>query len=465
MDGKTVGRRVRDEFSPQPHLPLERVYFCATDRLTRLTTSRSLASLDPAHVHEHLTQALYSLADADVAAASPQQKSGFFNFFAVILETFLKGIDGVLEFGNVPYSYGFSIILLTILVKVGTFPLSKKQLESNMQIQALQPRIKKLQEQYADDQEKLQLETAKLYKVAEVNPLAGCLPTFVSLPIYIGLYRSLTNAADEGLLTEGFFWIPSLAGPTTIAARQAGTGSAWLFPLVDGAPPIGWHDATAYLVLPVLLIVSQYASQKILSGQQQQSQQNETANAIIKFLPLMIGWFSLNVPAGLTLYWFTNNLLSVGQTALLRANFKAPEIAEPGTSDSGSIEVERQKAVAKLSPPPPKRTGDKFWELKKQESGGSVVAEVVAQPAEPKQERGSKFYDLKAKELDEATSRQGQPPEAEVVSQAAVATEVAEPEGAGQEEPKPSQAKVKKASFKKGKGKGGKASYNKKRRK
>ena len=144
-----------------------------------------------------------------MAAVEPQTKSGFFNFFAGVLETFLKGIDGVLEFANVPYSYGFSIILLTILVKIGTFPLSKKQLESNMQIQALQPRIEKLKEQYADDQERLQLETAKLYKVAEVNPLAGCLPTFVSLPIYIGLYRSLTNAADEGLLTDGFFWIPS----------------------------------------------------------------------------------------------------------------------------------------------------------------------------------------------------------------------------------------------------------------
>jgi len=447
----------------------------------------SLSAVDPAHLHDHLTQVLYSIADADVAAVEPQTKSGFFNFFAGVLETFLKGIDGVLEFANVPYSYGFSIILLTILVKVGTFPLSKKQLESNMQIQALQPRIEKLKEQYADDQERLQLETAKLYKVAEVNPLAGCLPTFVSLPIYIGLYRSLTNAADEGLLTDGFFWIPSLAGPTTIAARQAGTGSAWLFPLENGAPPIGWHDAAAYLVLPVLLIVSQYASQQILQGQQKQSQQQQSANAIIKFLPLMIGWFSLNVPSGLTLYWFTNNLLSVGQTVLLRSNFKAPEI-DGDVSTSGGIEVERVSAFTQqkqVAPPPPaERSGDKFWALKQAETakdGGSVVAEVLSKPASSP-ERGSKFRELKAKETTTVAAAS-----AEVVAKpAAVTTEVAEPEVqvaevaevAEAEEPKPeageeaspappapqaSGAKKSSAFKKKGKGKG-KGGYQKKRR-
>lgn len=457
----------------------------------------SLSSVDPNHLHDHMAQVLYSLADADVVAAAadsassaaadvvaavpPEKKAGFFQFFATVLEAFLKGIDGVLEFAHVPYSYGFSIILLTILVKVGTFPLSKKQLESNMQIQALQPRIAKLKEQYADDQEQLQLETAKLYKVAEVNPLAGCLPAFVSLPIYIGLYRSLTQAAEEGLLTEGFFWIPSLAGPTTIAARQAGTGSAWLFPFENGAPPIGWHDASLYLVLPALLIASQYASQKILAGQQQQSQENQSANAIIKFLPLMIGWFSLNVPAGLTLYWFTNNLLSVGQTAFLRANFKAPEISEGSTS--GGLEVERVSAAKQLQskapPPPPKRTGDKFWALKNQESGGSVVAEVLSKPqGSDTPKAGSKFWDLKAKEIDEVTSNtSGTGGAAAEVAQAVrtttTTTEVAEPqvqvakvaevakeeEKEEEEEPAPARrqsARAKKTSAlrKKGKGKG-----------
>lgn len=65
------------------------------------------------------------------------------------------------------------------------------------------------------------METARLYKQAGINPLAGCLPTLATIPVFIGLYRALTRAADEGLLTSGFFWIPSLAGPSSIAARQS----------------------------------------------------------------------------------------------------------------------------------------------------------------------------------------------------------------------------------------------------
>jgi YidC/Oxa1 family membrane protein insertase len=81
--------------------------------------------------------------------------------------------------------------------------------------------VKELQAKYANDTETLQIETARLYKEAGVNPLAGCLPTLATIPVFIGLYRALTKAADDGLLTSGFFWIPSLGGPTTMTARQA----------------------------------------------------------------------------------------------------------------------------------------------------------------------------------------------------------------------------------------------------
>lgn len=233
-----------------------------------------------------------------------------------------------------PYSYGFSIIVLTVLVKLATFPLSKKQVESSMQMQAMQPRIKELQAMYANDPERLQMEQARLYKEAGFNPLAGCLPVFATLPVFIGLYRALSNAASEGLLTDGFYWIPSLGGPTSIASRNAGSGFAWLWPFVDGHPPLGWHDTAAYLVLPVLLVASQYVSQQIVSPQpktddpaQQQSQ------AILKFLPLMIGFFSLNVPAGLTLYWFANNIITTAQTLILRKTTTAPE---PPVAKSGA---------------------------------------------------------------------------------------------------------------------------------
>ena len=354
----------------------------------------------------HVAQALYSIADA---AAAPEvteaatKKAGFLDF-SNILETFLKIIDGGLEALHVPYSYGFSIILLTLLVKAATFPLSKQQVESSMAMQALQPRIKEIQTKYANDQEQLQLETAKLYKQANVNPLAGCLPSLASLPIWIGLYKGLSNAASEGVLNEGFFWIPSLSGPTTIAARTAGTGLQWLFPFEDGAPPVGWHDAGAYLVLPVLLIVSQYISQKILSSQPGAPQQPEGgANAILKFLPLMIGWFSLNVPSGLTLYWFTNNILTVTQTAWLRQSFKAPEMAGAGSASpsAGGAPVVERVAAVKQDPIPAGRSGDKFWDLKRKESGAggpSMAAAEVVDKTGGAPVRGAKFQALKQQE-------------------------------------------------------------------
>jgi YidC/Oxa1 family membrane protein insertase len=370
-----------------------------------------LSSLDAQQLHDHVTQVLYTLSDAAVAtadagvdaASDPQnaQSGGIFGFFATTLEACLKVIESGLAAVKTPYPYGFSIILLTCLLKLATFPLSKKQVESNLQMQSIQPRIKQLDEQYAGDQERLNMEKAKLFKEAEVNPLAGCLPALVSLPVWIGLYRGLTNAANEGLLTDGFFWIPSLAGPTSIAARQAGTGLQWLFPFENGAPPVGWHDAICYLVLPVLLVASQYASQQILSSGQQQ--QNQQGTAILKFLPLMIGWFSLNVPSGLTLYWFTNNILSVGQTVLLRSNFKQPDFSEASTS-SNTIEVERVSAVQPkqvAAPEKAKRSGEKFWALMQQENGkeegkGPIVAEVLSKVAPPGP--GAKFRALQEQE-------------------------------------------------------------------
>ena len=116
-------------------------------------------------------------------------------------------------------------------------------------MQTIQPRVKELQAMYANDPEQLQMETARLAQEANFNPLAGCLPHLRHLPVFIGLYRALSNAAAEGLL-DGFYWIPSLGGPASIASRTDGTGFNWLTDFSSGAPPLGWHDTIAYLILP-----------------------------------------------------------------------------------------------------------------------------------------------------------------------------------------------------------------------
>ena len=252
----------------------------------------------------------------------------------------LQVIDNGLEAAHVPYSYGFAIIALTILVKAATFPLSQKQVASSVAIQALNPKVKEIQAKYAAEPETLQLETARLYKEAGVNPLAGCLPTLATIPIFIGLYKALSRAADEGLGQESFFWIPDLSGPTTMTERASGAGMSWLFPFIDGAPPIGWASAAAYLVMPILLIASQYASMKIMQPDNKASQDPsvQQSQAVLQFLPLMIGWFSLNVPSGLTLYWFVNNILSTAQQLYLKSTttVKIPDMSSGSKGSSAA---------------------------------------------------------------------------------------------------------------------------------
>jgi len=315
----------------------------------------------------------------DVADIPGLQKGGWLGPITDLLESILKAIDGGLESAGVPYSYGFAIILLTLSVKLATFPLTKKQVESSIEMQSLQPKVAELKAMYANDPERLQMETARLYKEANFNPLAGCLPTFATLPVFIGLYRALSNAATEGVLTQGFFWIPSLGGPTSIADRNDGNGYAWLWPLVDGHPPMGWHDTISYLILPVLLVVSQFVSQKVLTPEQPKSADPAQANsqAILKFLPLMIGFFSLNVPAGLTLYWFANNLLSTGQTLLLRKITPVPVLASaaalpmPGTP--AALQPVRVEYVPKS-------------QRNKSSGGGAPVAPLAPKPPPPRVE-------------------------------------------------------------------------------
>lgn len=334
------------------------------------------------HLIRNFDASLFSLADAAATADGAlegvkQGSDGWLGGLTDALEKILIFLKDGLATLKVPYAYGFSIILLTLLVKAATFPLTKAQVESTISMQNLQPKIKAIQSRYQGDQERIQLETARLYKQAGVNPLAGCLPTLATLPIWIGLYRALSNVANEGLLTEGFFWIPSLSGPTTVAARAGGSGIAWLFPFdSNGVPPLGWPETAAYLVLPVLLIGSQFVSMQIMQPPQSNDPSQKNTQLILKFLPLMIGYFSLSVPSGLSLYWLTNNVLSTAQQVWLRRGMPVA-----GGGDASAIISAGQ---AKRSPPPAAlptsssppeirsskedRRGEKFKQLKLKEA-------------------------------------------------------------------------------------------------
>ncbi|KAI5009269.1 hypothetical protein ZWY2020_010525 [Hordeum vulgare] len=284
---------------------------------------------------------LYTVADAAVAAA-PAAEGGAKDAAAASGDWF-AGITGSME---------------TVL-----------KVESALAMRSLQPQVKAIQERHAGDQERIQLETAHLYKLSGVDPLAGCLPTLVTIPVWIGLYKALSNVANEGLLTEGFFWIPSLAGPTTIAARESGQGISWIFPFTDGHPPLGWPDTLAYLVLPVLLVISQYVSAQIMQSSQSNDPSQQGAQAAVKFLPLLIGYFALSVPSGLSLYWLTNNVLSSAQQVWLqKLGGGSPKAGKPQPGQ-----------VPKPSEP---QRGGRFKKLMEQESRRKQLLEQTKQTEE-----------------------------------------------------------------------------------
>jgi len=218
----------------------------------------------------------------------------------IYLNDFIQGVGA-------PYSWGFAIILFTLIVKLVTLPLNLQQVRSMKATQELQPKLQELQKKYAKDKEKLSQAQMELYREHGVNPLGGCLPTLIQLPILFGLYQALYKLASTGeIVGQRFLWIPDLAFPT----REIGI--KWVWP---PAPEfIGWAAAALYVILPVLTVVTQIAMQRMTtSPTASQDPQQAAMQQTMLIMPFMFGFITLQVPAGLTLYWVTSNIFSMIQ--------------------------------------------------------------------------------------------------------------------------------------------------------
>ena len=175
-------------------------------------------------------------------------------------------------------SYGFPIILLTILIKLVTYPLTVKQVKSMKAMQDIQPKMKKIQEKYKHDPQMLQQKTGELFREAGVNPLAGCLPLLVQMPILMGMYYALFNFTFPSAEAAAFFWLPSMSEPDP------------------------------YYILPVLSAATTFLQQKMTS-----SEMTGQMKIMMTVMPLFIGWISLTFPSGLVLYWVTMNVVQIIQ--------------------------------------------------------------------------------------------------------------------------------------------------------
>lgn len=266
-----------------------------------------------------------TLSDAAEATAEvAKNDNGWFGFLEGPIEFILKGIHATLVgMGMNEDAWGVTIIAMTTLIKLATYPLTKSQLESTNKMQALQPTIKELQAKYASNPEVMNQKIAAVYQTNEVNPLAGCIPSLLQIPIFIGLYRAVLTLAKEDKLDEPFLWLPNLEGPTYGA--DPATASSWILSgWSNGAPSLGWEDTLAFLSIPLILVISQTLSMQMMASKDQEQP------AVLKILPLMIGWFSLNVPAALGIYWVANNFITTALTLQIRSTFQDTPVIQPG---------------------------------------------------------------------------------------------------------------------------------------
>ena len=237
-----------------------------------------------------------------------------------ILESVGKGIERAIDFGYFGFiskpllyvlhffnrftgSYGLDIIILTVLIKLLLAPLTHKSYVSMKQMQKLQPQMERLKERYADDKEKLNKEIMELYKRNGVNPLGGCLPMVLQFPVFIGLYNALSTPIE--LRHASFLWIKDLSRPDWQSLPFA-VPTWWPSALPSGIP-----------VLTILMGASMFLQQWMTPTAGDPNQRK-----MMMLMPLMFTFMFVSFPAGLTVYWLVNNVLTIGQQYWINRSVK-----------------------------------------------------------------------------------------------------------------------------------------------
>ena len=222
---------------------------------------------------------------------------GWFTFASQPLFLFLSWLHGI--FGN----WGWSIVALTFVVRIILYPLTYKGMMSMQKIKKISPQIKELQAKHKGDPQRMNKAVMDMYKKHNANPLGGCLPMLMQIPVFFAIYRVLLNAVElQG--AEWILWIDDLS------------------------------RMDSFYVLPILMGASMYYQQKLTPSNFTDPMQEK----VFKFLPVIFTFFFITFPSGLVLYWFVNNLFSIGQQFIVNAQFKNATDAEEALAKSKKSE-------------------------------------------------------------------------------------------------------------------------------
>ncbi|HEY0627679.1 MAG TPA: membrane protein insertase YidC [Allosphingosinicella sp.] len=226
-------------------------------------------------------------------------------------EWFMKPIFALLNWlfaaiGN----FGVAIICLTLIVRALMFPIAQKQFKSMAGMRVLQPKMKALQERYRDDKPKLQQEMLKLYQEEKVNPMAGCLPILIQIPIFYALYKVLLLAVE--MRHQPFaLWIKDLSAPDPLTPVN-------LFGFLDFTPPV----FLAIGILPILLGITMWLQFRLNPAPMDPVQKQ-----VFAIMPWVLMFVMAPFAAGLQLYWVTNNILTIAQQKWLYS--RTPGMKDP----------------------------------------------------------------------------------------------------------------------------------------
>ncbi len=249
---------------------------------------------------------------------------GWFSVVSRILNFVLNFFHSIIDGFAKNWSWGLAIILLTIAVRTAIWPLHAKSTHTMKRMAKLQPEMVKIKEKYPDDPNKVNTEMMGLYRKYGINPLGGCLPMLIQIPIFFGFYRMLEYAVE--LRGQGFLWVNDLSQPDTLAH-------------------IGFLGGIPFNVLPIVMAISSFLQIRMMPKTADPMQQK-----IIMFMPFMFFFFCYNFASALALYWTTQNIFSIGQTWLMN-KVPEPELKARAVSDKKSFVqrmAERQAEMQKL---------------------------------------------------------------------------------------------------------------------
>jgi YidC/Oxa1 family membrane protein insertase len=278
-------------------------------------------------------------------------------------------------FGGTQGNYGVAIILLTLTVRLLMFPIGRKQAIAAKKMQDLQPYLKEIQEKYKDDKEQQTRETWNLYKKHKVNPLGGCLPALIQLPIFVGLWQALNNSVH--LRHASFLWIENLAAPDMLFRFP------WTLPFLGD-----YFNVLPFLVVALMLVQTKLFSPPATTPEMEQQQK------MMKWMMIFMAFMFYKVPSGLGIYFITSSLWQIGERLLLpKVTQVAP--AAPGGSEGsgpgggGGGGKRGGPGGGNGSPPKPPGRFAQFWEKVLEEAAKNpTYRNLAAGEQEPDRDKG-----------------------------------------------------------------------------